>query len=70
MYGFGLKVDGVALGTLIAQYAGFLTALFLLMRHYRRLMRQLSGMSAEDRDAIDAYFAKYRKNKDAQLTYK
>ena len=38
--------------------------------HYRRLMRQLSGMSAEDRDAIDAYFAKYRKNKDAQLTYK
>ena len=39
-------------------------------RCYRRLMRQLSGMSAEDRDAIDAYFAKYRKNKDAQLTYK
>lgn len=37
---------------------------------YRRLMRQLSGMSAADRDAIDAYFAKYRKNKDAQLTYK
>ena len=41
VYGFGLKVDGVALGTLIAQYAGFLTALFLLMRHYRRLMRYL-----------------------------
>ena len=37
---------------------------------YRRLMRQLSGMTPEDRDAIDAYFAKYRKNKEAQLTYK
>lgn len=41
VYGFGMKVEGVALGTLIAQYAGFLTALFLLLRYYRRLMHYL-----------------------------
>lgn len=41
VYGFGMKVEGVALGTLIAQYAGFLTSLFLLMRYYRRLMHYL-----------------------------
>ena len=32
--GFGWKVEGVALGTLIAQYAGFLLAFLLWMRKY------------------------------------
>ena len=38
---FVLKLDmgsnGVALGTVIAQYSGFLIALFLLWKHYRKL---------------------------------
>lgn len=37
VYGLGMKIEGVALGTLIAQYAGFLLAVVLLRRYYRRL---------------------------------
>ena len=37
VYGLGMKVEGVAAGTLIAQYAGVAIALFLLFRHYGRL---------------------------------
>ena len=37
VYGFGMKVEGVALGTVVAQYAGLLTALALLWRYYRKL---------------------------------
>jgi len=33
----GMGSDGVALGTVIAQYSGFLIALFLLCKHYRKL---------------------------------
>ena len=37
VYGFGMKVEGVALGTVIAQYAGLLMALGLLWKYYGRL---------------------------------
>ena len=37
VYGLGMKVEGVALGTLIAQYAGVAIAIFLWIRHYARL---------------------------------
>jgi MATE family multidrug resistance protein len=36
VYGFGMRIEGVALGTVIAQYAGFIVALGLLIRHYGR----------------------------------
>lgn len=39
VYVFGMKVEGVALGTLIAQYAGVAMALAIWMRHYRRLLK-------------------------------
>ena len=39
VYGLGMKVEGVALGTVIAQYAGLLVAGGLWVRYYRRLMR-------------------------------
>ena len=39
VYGFGMKIEGVALGTVIAQYAGLLAAVVLLARHYGRLFR-------------------------------
>lgn len=38
VYGLGMKVEGVALGTVIAQYAGLLMAMLLWYRYYRRLM--------------------------------
>lgn len=36
VYLCGMKVEGVALGTLIAQYAGFGMAIALLLKHYRK----------------------------------
>lgn len=39
VYGFGMKIEGVALGTVIAQYAGLLMAVGLLTRNYRRLFQ-------------------------------
>ena len=39
VYGFGMKIEGVALGTVIAQYAGFIVALGLLARYYGKLFR-------------------------------
>lgn len=36
VYGLGLKVEGVAIGTVIAQYAGLLAAVYCLRRYYGR----------------------------------
>ena len=38
VYGFGMKIEGVALGTLIAQYVGLFTAMALLLKYYGRLL--------------------------------
>ena len=43
VYGFGMKIEGVALGTLIAQYAGFIVAITLLLRYYGRLLPYYHG---------------------------
>ena len=48
VYGFGLKVEGVALGTVIAQYAGFLSGLALLAVYYRRLFRRKDALTGEE----------------------
>ena len=37
VYALGMKIEGVALGTVIAQYAGLLLGIGLLLRYYRRL---------------------------------
>ena len=39
VYGFGMKSDGVAWGTVIAQYSGLILGLFLLRKKYRKLLR-------------------------------
>lgn len=41
VYLCGMKVEGVALGTLIAQYAGFLMGVLLWLRHYGRLKKYI-----------------------------
>ena len=38
VYGFGMKIEGVAIGTLVAQYAGFLMAIGLWASHFKRLL--------------------------------
>ncbi len=43
VYGFGMKIEGVAMGTVIAQYAGFIVALGLVVRYYGRLFREYGG---------------------------
>ena len=39
VYGFGMKIEGVAFGTIIAQYAGLLMAVGLLASYYSRLFQ-------------------------------
>ncbi len=39
VYGVGMKIEGVALGTVIAQYIGLLMAAGMLARHYRKIFR-------------------------------
>lgn len=58
VYGLGMKVEGVALGTVIAQWGGFLTALFLLKRYYiNRLKKYASSAKAIwNKKAIWAFF--------------
>ncbi len=51
----GMKVEGVALGTLVAQWAGFLMALGLWFRHYGYLRRHsLQGLW--QREAMARFF--------------
>lgn len=42
VYGFGLRSDGVAWGTLIAQYAGFLTALALFLKYHADKLQHMT----------------------------
>lgn len=48
VYVLGMKVEGVAAGTLTAQWTGFAAALLLIGRHYRRLWagRRITGLWA------------------------
>lgn len=52
----GLKVEGVALGTLIAQYAGFLMGIGLWMRHYSGLWKHFSKEGLWKRQAMWHFF--------------
>lgn len=51
VYGLGWRIEGVALGTVLAQWAGMWTAVFLLYRHYyRRLIPYRQGPLFERQD--------------------
>lgn len=58
VYGMGMKVEGVALGTVIAQWGGFLTALVLLRRYYLKHLRRYAVAMSDiwDMKAIVAFF--------------
>ena len=56
VYGFGMKIEGVALGTVIAQYAGLLMALGLLVRYYGRLRSYLVIKGTFFRKAMGRFF--------------
>lgn len=44
VFGMGMKVEGVALGTLVAQYAGVLMAIVMWLTVYGRLHRYYNGI--------------------------
>ena len=56
VYGFGMKIEGVALGTVIAQYAGFLMAVGLFFRYYGRLRCYLVLQGSFVRSAMSRFF--------------
>lgn len=58
VYGLGMKVEGVALGTVVAQYAGCMMALWCLWRYYRKVLG-LRGQSFH-RSSLTAYFSSNR----------
>ena len=57
VYGCGMKVEGVALGTLIAQYAGFLMGATLCMHHYGRLKTYFKRKGLWERAAMRKFFS-------------
>ena len=56
VFGAGMKVEGVALGTVIAQWGGFLIALSLLQRYYGRLWKNKHPQNIWNRDDILRFF--------------
>lgn len=56
VFGFGMKIEGVALGTVIAQYMGLAVALVLLLRNYLRLRKYMCAQMALRRDALLKFF--------------
>ena len=58
VYGLGLKVEGVAAGTIIAQWFGFLLAATLIAVHYRRFLRRNAVRGAVfAREAMARFFS-------------
>ena len=56
VYGFDMKIEGVAIGTLVAQYAGFFMAFGLWMRYYGKLRRRTEHRSFFHREAMMKFF--------------
>lgn len=57
VYGLGMKVEGVALGTLVAQYAGLLISLVLWHRYYYRLRKWFSRKGLFQHQAMHRFFS-------------
>lgn len=53
----GMKMEGVALGTVLAQYAGVAVAVALLVRHYGRLRRHYQSDGLFARRAMARFFS-------------
>lgn len=54
--GMHMKVDGVALGTLIAQYSGFVMAVLLWLSHYSPLRIHMKRNGLFDTEAMRRFF--------------
>ena len=56
VYVGGMKIEGVALGTVLAQYIGLVVALALLMRNYLRLNKYISRKLVITKDSLLHFF--------------
>lgn len=56
VYGFGMKIEGVATGTLIAQYAGLLTALAFFVARFGRKIRLIDIREVVRSEALLRFF--------------
>ena len=52
----GMKVEGVAFGTLLAQYSGLVMALVLWLRHYRQLQKHIEWKKCIERNTMSRFF--------------
>ena len=56
VYLLGMKVEGVALGTLVAQYSGFALSLWLLKRQYGEYVKKCSLEAVKAKDEMKRFF--------------
>ena len=56
VYAFGMKIEGIAIGTLTAQYAGLLMAFGLYKYRYKTLQQHLKQFSLIDKQAMFRFF--------------
>ena len=56
VYGFEMKIEGVAIGTLVAQYAGFLMAITLWVHKYKAIRCHAELRSLMDKQAMYRFF--------------
>ncbi len=54
--GFGMKSEGVALGTLLAQYSGLMLAIILFLKHYGKYSKLFNLKKALDIDTLKNFF--------------
>lgn len=56
IYGLGMRVEGVAYGTVIAQYCGLILALFLLFKTYSKYIVRISKNQILQAEALLKFF--------------
>ena len=56
VFGLKMKSEGVALGTVISQYAGLLTAVFLLFKRYKKMLPMITKAGITDIKFIANFF--------------
>lgn len=57
IYGYGMNVDGVALGTVFAQYLGLIMAIFLYLKKYKQFTAALVIKKIMDVEPIKKFFS-------------
>ena len=57
VYGFGMKVEGIALGTVLAQYAGLLLAVAFYLNHYHHDREKMNLHTLLEHHAMKRFFS-------------